>query len=489
MPSEVEELLAKHQRAFAAYENFLRTGPELLSPSSQQQRWRWRRADLKETALNMRKHSELDAYGSGVSDGDHNEERLEESYSRNGHTSPAARALAAMAASAASATAVARAIAAHGDWPGTTYDDTSLRMDTPPPLQRRSTTPWLTHHTRTASATPPASHRRTSAGEIDHIEELIGERLRTAGRYRLTSAPDAIYIKSQAWALRRHQLNEALRREQEDAQLRECTFSPSLRHTAMRGTRVVSAMRRSGSGHSHSAEAAVEPSVTEDPGVLQHVARLEEARRRRRESATRFDGSRAYRWTGQPTVPREFQLGLRMAEPIRSLRKPYMPPTSSGGGGLTAASTPRVPRDKLVEGAPTARCAVQRRRSPSFAPPSSGEGREPAPVPATTSAVTLLRNSEPVQPRGQEREWQTRQPPPSTTAVLPETSETLSPIAAPQRLFAEADAQDLACELRDQLAHKVSAIEGQMEGLERLSRELDAVMETLRNIPSLGTSQ
>ncbi|KAG5482664.1 hypothetical protein CUR178_06701 [Leishmania enriettii] len=491
MPSEVEELLAKHQRKFAAYEEFLLSNTTTPSPNPQQQEMQQRRRWVGPNAivLGIHHNGARDAYGlSGVSDDDRKEVRIERSYSRDRHASPAAHAPTAAMASVASAAAVARDIATYGNLLGPAYCDAGLHTGAPPRLPRRSTSRSM-RDTHTASAAASASHSGTSASGLDGIDYLIGERLRRAGRYHLASTPDAIYIKSQAWALRRDQVNDALRREQEDAKLRECTFSPNLRHAAMKGTSEVSVMCYGGSSHSPTAPAAAaaEASVTEDPGVLQHLARLEEARRRRRESAARLNGRKAHRWTGQPTVPHEFQLGLRVAEPILSLRKPYMPNAGGGGGGRTATSPDRDTREEFVARASAARRAVQRQWSFSCMPPSNGGdclgGRTPAPVSAAVDAAKSLLSAQ------QEKERDTQQPLASSTALIPGTADSESPAAEPQRLFVDLDTQDLACGLTEQLAHKDPVVESQVEDLVRLSRELDVVIETLHQISPLGTSQ
>ncbi|KAG5482996.1 hypothetical protein LSCM4_07206 [Leishmania orientalis] len=490
MPSEVEELLAKHQRKFAAHEEFLLSNTTTPSPNPQRRR-QW--VGPNATVLSIHHNGARDAYGlSGVSDDDRKEVRIERSYSRDRHASPAAHAPTAAMTSVASAAAVARAIATYGDLLGPAYYATGLHTGAPPPLQRRSTSRSM-RDTHTASAAASASHPRTSTSGLDDIDYLIGERLRMAGRYHLGSTPDAIYIKSQAWALRRDQVNDALRREQEDAKLRECTFSPNLRHVTMKGTSEVSVMCNGGSSHSPTAPAAAEASVTEDPGVLQHFARLEEARRRRRESAARLNGRKAHRWTGQPTVPHEFQLGLRVAEPILSLRKPYMPNAGGGGGGRTASSPDRDTREEFVARASAARRAVQKQCSFSCLPPSNdGDrlgGRTPAPVPAAVDAAKSLLNAQQERVRGQERELDAQQPLASSTTLIPETADSESPTAEPQRLFVDVDTQDLACGLTEQLAHRDPLVQTQVEDLVRLSRELDVVIETLHQISPLGTSQ
>ncbi|CAC9471344.1 hypothetical protein conserved [Leishmania donovani] len=494
MSSEVEELLARHQRRFAVYEEFLRTDNKTLpppprSPSPQQrEQQRQHQTAPSEAVLSTHSVSGRDAhYVSGTSAGDHNEERVGRSRDRGGHSSPGARAPKTATTSTTSVADVARAIAAHGSPVEPTRSYASIEAGTPPSLQRRSTSRSPCDAHTTAAATSVARHR-TSAGELDDIDYLIGERLRSAGRYRLALTPDAAYIKSQAWALRRDQVKEALRREQEDAKLRECTFRPQLGPAAMEGTRDAEAASNGSGGHCPDV-GAVKVSVTEDPGVSQHLARLEKARRHRRETETRLNGSNAHHWTSRSTVPHEFQLGLRVAESIPSLRKPYMPITSLGGDLSTATSLQRHEREEIVKRA----SAAQRRRSFSSAPPShvrDRRGSRPrSPLPTTTDAARRSVNGEQKKPRRQKGLPRTRQRFFSSTTLIPDAAHGEAYAPEPQRSCLEVGARDMVCYLTDQLTHKDAIIQEQVENLERLHRELDAAMETLHQIASLGASR
>lgn len=491
MSSEVEELLARHQRKFAVYEEFLRTDktppPPPRSPSPQQrEQLRQHRTTPSETVPATHNAGGRDVdYVSGVSAGDHDEERVGRSRDRGGHASPAARAPKTTMASATSVADVVQATAAHGSPVGPTRSYASVQAGMPPSLQRRTTSrsPFHVHTTAAASA----ARHRTSAGELDDIDYLIGERLRSAGRYRLASTPDATCIKSQAWALRRDQVKEALCREQEDAKLRECTFRPQPGPAAMESTRDAAAVSNGSGGHSPDV-GAVEVSVTEDPGVSQHLARLEKARRRRRETEARLNGSNAHHWTSRPTVPHEFQLGLRVAESIPSLRKPYMPITSLGGDRGTATLLQRHEREEIVKRA----SAAQRQQSFPSAPPSHAGDRRGSgarsPLPTTTDAAKRPMNGEQKRPRRQEGLPRTRQRLFFSTTLIPDVVHGEASALEPQRSCLDVGARDMVCRLTDQLAHKDAVIQKQVEDLERLHRELDAAMETLQQIASLGAS-
>lgn len=487
MSSEVEELLARHQRRFAVYEEFLRTDsktPPPRSPSPQQQQQR--RTAPSETVLATHNVGGRDFdYIRGSSAGDHDVERVERLRDSGGHAGSAARAPKTTMSSATSVADVARAIAAHGSPVGPTRSYASVPVGTPPSWQRRSTSRSLCHAHTTAAATSGAC-QRTFAGEHDDIDYLISERLRSAGRYRLASTPDATYIKSQAWALRRDQVKEAMRREQEDAKLMECTFRPQLGPAAMKSTSDAEAVSNGSGGHSPDVRAA-EVSVTKGPGVSQHLARLEEARRHRREAEARLNSSNAHHWASRLTVPHEFQLGLRVGESIPSLRKPYMPITSLGSRRRTATSLQRDEAEEVVKRA----SAAQRQRSFSSASPSHlGDRRGSCArslLPTTTDAAKRPVNGDQKWPRRQEGVPRTRQRFFSSSTIIPDAAHSEASAVEPQHSCPDAGARDMVCCLTDQLTHKDAVIQEQVENLERLHCELDAAMETLHQIASLGT--
>lgn len=145
--------------------------------------------------------------------------------------------------------------------------------------------------------------QRYSHLDLERVDRIIQARLKAAGQYYTKNAPDAAYIKSQAWSQRRQRQNEALRLEQEAAELEDCTFHPDIRSESV------------GSGSSRAA-------VLHDPAVVQHVARLEVARQQRRDFEEKIRGPPLAKLSPTKTIPQPFHLGERVAEPIKSLRQP-----------------------------------------------------------------------------------------------------------------------------------------------------------------------
>lgn len=505
MPSAAEALLARHQQAFAAYEDFLRTDTQTPPPQDEAetpvegpakpiaplpQRVMpdrvARQQDPDETVLDMPDDFDDDA----VAVHDDPSERSAGTPAprdRVAQASPAARApvSALSATSAMSAAAIARAIAAHG----------GLHHGPTPYTGTQSL-----HHAHTTASTAASSPSaaaaarwRNSAGPLAEVEQLIDARLRAAGRYRSTSTPDAMYVKSQAWALRRNQVTDALRREQADTEMEACTFWPELgpmaHDPAITGDG--DSVSSPGGPHERTLD-AVSGTVAEDPGVSQHLARLEEARRRRREAEDRLSGAAsAHRWTGRPTVPHEFQLGLRVAEPIPSLRKPCSGPgadidAAARPAPASASTSPSPPRpnggDRAVAGRGASGAAVT--------PLTSGKRRAAAgakaggsPANAKSARASAARGTRTGTEAG-------AAPSTALVQVAADAGNDANGTQPPARgVGTDAEGQDLVRRLTDQLAHKDAVILAQAEDLERLHRELEAVKETLHQIASLGTAR
>ena len=396
-------------------------------------------------------------------------------------TSPAARPPAPHV-TAMSATAVARAIAAHGGLEDPLWDPQSSSS-------------------RALRQSAAASRRRSSAGQLDEVDQLIEKRLQSAARYRTAASPDAMYIKSQAWALRRRQINDALRREQEDMKLSECTFQPQLGPAAEAETSSNSLQPLEDDGP----YAAAGITFTEDPGVAQHLKRQEEARRRRRQAQARLDGVEHPKWTGRITVPHEFKLGGRVAEPIPSLRKPCAPengevePWLAGGYGVAAtanrsdnksASRPRVAFGTVFS--PEASSASPIARAPKKAGNDKRSGGSVAAAKRRPNERSVPQNNAQSQKQQQQQKGIEEEDTLSSTDydrdVQLETSATaVSTVTGTER--GAQDSQDLVRRLSEQLAHKDAIILAQMDDLARLHRELEAVKETLQQIASLGTAQ
>ncbi|KPI84857.1 hypothetical protein ABL78_6085 [Leptomonas seymouri] len=522
MSADPEVLLAKYQRDFAAYENFLQGGAQ--TPSH---------IDPNETvlALNDADDQEDEAGDGLLYEGEAADEQsagrhhAAHPHARSGDdpsTPPPSTAAATSGASASpaarppaphhaisgtAAAAVARAIAAHGGLDGPVYNShrrvghsnasngiplTNSRSQG----QLMSSAPRPLYSTRTTN-----SRRHSSTGPMDEIDQLIEERLQSVGRYRSSAPPDALYIKSQAWSLRRRQINDAMRREQEALQLSACTFKPQLGPAAEAET----APGYLDPAGDEGPYAVASVAVTEDPAVAQHLARLEEARRRRREAQARLDGSRNPKWTGRTTVPCEFQLGGRVAEPIPSLRKPCQPWSGEAGscprGAHNAPSTatkseskPRIAFGTVVSAersstsphVPNRRSGgrangsgATTRRRPNDQSVSHSDERQPL-----ICAPPSQQQQRQKQDTAKERALSTADDDPdvdpdSVSAAAAATGVERSPIYA----------HDLVQRLSDQLSKKDAIIQEKMEDLERLHLELEAVKDTLRQISSLGTAQ
>ncbi|KPA73318.1 hypothetical protein ABB37_10012 [Leptomonas pyrrhocoris] len=551
MTADPEALLTKYQNGFTVYENFLlretQTPPNsqqrLTKPARQQQP----HVDPNATILDMNDAHDAAA---GGEDGQLGEDEAAHEHSAGRHdvarpharphsataaaaaaatvedtsASPAARPPAShRTTSAAAAAAVARAIAAHGglDGPltvpqsgGAPHNHRSASNNTASassrtPHQAKSSVARPLYHTPNITTTTAADRRRPSAGLLDEVDQLIEERLQSAGRYRSTASPDAMYIKSQAWLLRRRQINEALRREQEDMELRECSFQPQLGPAAEAET----ASNFLPPAEDDSPYAAAGRTVAEDPGVAQHLARLEAARQRRRETQARLDGARHRKWTGRTTVPHAFQLGGRVAEPIPSLRKPCQPqdgevePWLAGAhntANASAATTKSASRSRIAFGTVvsaekmTDSPNVYHKKSRSGMRANGGGGalkRRPnaQSIPQSEGQQPLICSP----PSQQQQQKQEAEPERALRTVDYDADVKLGNNDAAAVAASDAaemardaqDSQDLVRRLADQLANKDAVIQEKMDDLERLHRELEAVKETLQQIASLGTEK
>lgn len=510
--ADPEALLAKYQQDFAAYDSFLQRDSQ--APPLTQQQPQQRTPRSSKLQQRQQQHVDPDATILEMQGSELEEERddatgrpaqgdLNNASHSGTSTSPAARPPAPRVTSATSAAAVARAIAAHGGLEGPSYDTSG----------RASHLPRSIHNANSPTAPTRTSRRRTPADQLDEVDHLIEERLQSAGRYRTTSSPDAMYIKSQAWAQRRRQINEALRHEQADSEMRACTFQPQLGPAAVTET---------DSCHFPPVEdegpyAAAGVSVTEDPGVAQHLARLEAARRRRQEAQARLDGSDHHaKWTGRPTVPRAPALGGRVAEPIPSLRKPCAPvpgevepwlagahhSTHAGGVGAgvaAGAAGKSSSRPRVVFG--TVMSAEKAQASPSAAQQKKARGPRAVNAGAATSssangATGRRRQHEVGVPQSDGQPPLIRAPSPHQQLALNTVDyDTDVDLTSAQAMTVKEkeeggdapESQDLVRRLSTQLAHKDAVIQEQMSDLERLHRELEAVKETLQQIASMGT--
>jgi hypothetical protein len=556
--TDPEALLARYKNDFAAYESFLQRDTQ--TPRDSQQRLALPskapppqpHVDPNETILEM--NPEVDDYDKDMESGDdlhngaaetcdndvsaaaaaaaaHGQEKntvtpLPAAAARGDvSASPAARPPVPRTTSATSAAAVARAIAAHGGLDGPACDT------------QRSSSSSIHHHNglpsseggrasgRVASSASRVLHdshitaatrRRSSAGRLDEVDRFIEERLQSAGRYRSAASPDAMYIKSQAWALRRRQINDALRREQEDMEMSMCTFQPQLGPAAEAETEPNCLPPV----EDQSPYAAAGVTVAEDPGVAQHLKRQEEARRRRREAQARLDGAGHSKWTGRTTVPHEFKLGGRIAEPIPSLRKPCLPTEGEMEPWLAGAHTakpeykPRIAFGTVLRTSATnntSLSAPHHHRSSSNTAPFAEKGnggnsgvmtgkRRPnaESMPQSDIHHPLIDAAPSQQPLQQRQQ-------PNVDEGLTQSTAGYGPDAnldVRSRVEAAAggdvtditemekdaqDSQELVRRLSDQLAYKDAIIQEQMEDLDRLHRELEAVKETLQQIASLGS--
>ncbi|ESL11185.1 hypothetical protein TRSC58_01074 [Trypanosoma rangeli SC58] len=139
-------------------------------------------------------------------------------------------------------------------------------------------------------------------------ERFFDAQLKAASRYYMTR-PDAMYARSQLWLEGRERSLQQLQQEFLRDNLEECSFQP-------RVATLRSLPRWSGSTHADS-------DLCEDPSVVAHLERMEEARQLRAKAERRLKGNNAGTWTNSVTVPREFEFAKKVAV-IPSLRKPVL---------------------------------------------------------------------------------------------------------------------------------------------------------------------
>ncbi|RNF00037.1 hypothetical protein TraAM80_07855 [Trypanosoma rangeli] len=139
-------------------------------------------------------------------------------------------------------------------------------------------------------------------------ERFFNAQVKAAGRYYVTR-PDAMYAKSQLWLEGRERSLQQLQQEFLRDSLEECSFQPQV-------ATLRSLPRWRSSTHADS-------DLCEDPSVVAHLERMEEARQLRAKAERRLKGSNAGTWTNSVTVPRQFEFAKKVAV-IPSLRKPLL---------------------------------------------------------------------------------------------------------------------------------------------------------------------
>lgn len=195
---------------------------------------------------------------------------------------------------------------------------------------------------------PAAQARPNSSGGRQHNrstkdkeDAFLDQLFAMQGRYYTSEPPDAMYIKSQLWVQKTRLSVEAARREREAEGLAECTFTPLVDPSPLRrGT---------------TAESFV-ASERADEAVAQHLARLQAARRQKKEKEERLMRSAAScrHSVHELTVPHAPNLGAPVAESLPSLRKPCVPPlhrsrSAGPGGGQRERSFSAATRSLLEE--------------------------------------------------------------------------------------------------------------------------------------------